>query len=72
MYKTVWNKCQSSVCQLNFYSSSGIKLLSMTGFKVNDRYLITDDSILKIFKAVKVKIVFVKPKRKVLKFRWKT
>lgn len=61
MYKTVWNKCQSSVCQLNFYSSSGIKLLSMTGFKVNDQYVITDDNILKIFKAVKVKIVFVNP-----------
>lgn len=59
MYKTVWNKCQSSVCQLNFYSSSGIKLLSMTGFKVNDQYLITDDNILKILKGVKVKIVFV-------------
>ena len=61
MYKTVWNKCQSSVCQLNFYSSSGIKLSSMTGFKVNDQYLITDDNVLKIFKAVKVKIVFVNP-----------
>ncbi|NOQ27960.1 MAG: trypsin-like serine protease [Bacteroidales bacterium] len=61
MYKTVWNKCQSSVCQLSFYSSSGIKLLSMTGFKVNDQYVITDDHILKIYKAVKVKIVFVKP-----------
>lgn len=61
MYKTVWNKCQSSVCQLNFYSSSGIKLVSMTGFKVNDQYVITDDNILKISKAVKVKIVFVNP-----------
>jgi S1-C subfamily serine protease len=33
----------------------------MTGFKVNDQYVITDDNVLKIFKAVKVKIVFVNP-----------
>ncbi|MDA3954461.1 MAG: serine protease [Bacteroidales bacterium] len=59
MYKPVWNKCQCSVCQLNFYSSSGIKLLSMTGFKVNDQYLITDNNLFKITKAVKVTIVFV-------------
>ena len=60
MYKTVWNKYQSSVCQLNFYSSSGIKLLSMTGFKVNDHFLITDEYLHKIYKAVKVKLIFVK------------
>ena len=59
MYKTVWNKCQNSVCQLSFYSSAGIKLLSMTGFKVNDHFLITDDYLFKIYKAVKVKIKFV-------------
>ncbi len=59
MYKSVWNKCQSSVCQLSFYSSAGIKLLSMTGFKVNDHFLITDDYLFKIYKAVKVKISFV-------------
>lgn len=59
MYKPVWNKCQNSVCQLSFYSSAGIKLLSMTGFKVNDHFLITDDYLFKIYKAVKVKISFV-------------
>ena len=59
MYKPVWNKCQNSVCQLSFYSSAGIKLLSMTGFKVNDHFLITDDYLFKIYKAVKVKIKFV-------------
>ncbi len=61
MYKPVWNKCQNSVCQLSFYSSAGIKLLSMTGFKVNDHFLITDDYLFKIYKAVKVKIKFVNP-----------
>lgn len=59
MYKTVWNKCQRSVCQLSFYSSAGIKLLSMTGFKVNDHFLVTDEYLFKIYKAVKVKIQFV-------------
>ena len=61
MYKTVWNKCQNAICQLSFYSSAGIKLLSMTGFKVNDHFLITDDYLFKIYKAVKVKIRFVNP-----------
>ncbi len=60
MYKTVWNKCHKSVCQISFYSSSGIKLISMTGFKVNDHFLITDDYLFKIHKAVKVKFRFVK------------
>ncbi len=61
MYKTVWNKCQRSVCQLSFYSSAGIKLLSMTGFKVNGHFLITDNYLFKISKAVKVKLRFVNP-----------
>ncbi len=61
MYKNVWNKCQSSVCLLNFYSSLDIKLLTMTGFKVKEHFLLTDENIFKINKAVKVRIVFVKP-----------
>ncbi|PLX16052.1 MAG: hypothetical protein C0597_08215 [Marinilabiliales bacterium] len=60
MYKTVWSKSHSSVCQLSFFSSAGIKLLSMTGFKANDHFLITDDYLFKIYKADKVKISFVK------------
>lgn len=59
MYKDVWNKCQASVCLLNFYSSSDIKLLSMTGFKVNNQFLLTDENIFKIHKAIKVEMVFV-------------
>jgi S1-C subfamily serine protease len=31
----------------------------MTGFKVNDQYMLTDENLFKIYKAVKVKIVFV-------------
>lgn len=60
MYRTVWKNCQSAVCQLNFYSSAGIKLISMTGFKVNDHFLITDDYIFRIYKASEVCIRFLK------------
>ncbi|MDK2978653.1 MAG: hypothetical protein PWP52_1367 [Bacteroidales bacterium] len=60
MYNTVWKKCQNAVCQLNFYSSSGIKIISMTGFKVNGHFLITDDYIYKIYKASEVCIRFIK------------
>jgi V8-like Glu-specific endopeptidase len=59
MYKSVWNKCQKSICQLSFYSEAGIKTLSMTGFKVNDHFLVTDDYLFKVNKAVKVKLRFV-------------
>jgi len=60
MYKSVWNKCQKSICQLSFYSEAGIKTLSMTGFKVNDHFLVTDDYLFKVNKAVKVKLRFVR------------
>lgn len=60
MYRTVWKNCQSSVCQINFYSTSGIKLLSMTGFKANNHFLITDDYFFKIYKASEVEIIFFK------------
>ncbi len=59
MLRTVWKQCQSSVCQLSFYSSAGIKLSSMTGFKANDHFIITDDSLYKVYKATEVKIRFV-------------
>jgi len=59
MYKTVWSKCHNSVCQLSFFSSEGIKLLSMTGFKANDSFLITDEYLFKIYKADTVKISFI-------------
>jgi len=45
MYRNIWKKCQKSVCQLSFYSASGIKLVSTTGFKANDEYIITDEYI---------------------------
>jgi V8-like Glu-specific endopeptidase len=59
MYRNIWKKCQKSVCQLTFYSASGIKLVSTTGFKANDEYIITDEYIYKIYKASEVQIRFV-------------
>lgn len=60
MYRSLWKKCQKSVCQLNFYSASGIKIISMSGFKVKGNMLITDDDIYRIYKATEVSIRFVK------------
>ena len=59
MYRNIWKKCQESVCQLNFYSTEGIKLLSMTGFKAYGDFLITDDYLYKIYKAADVVLRFV-------------
>lgn len=59
MYRTIWKKCQQSVCQISFYSVSGIKLTSVTGFKSNGEYILTDESIYKIYKANEVQIRFV-------------
>lgn len=59
MYRTVWNNCYRSVCQISFYSAAGIKLTSMTGFKANDNFLVTDDYLYKINNAAEVKICFM-------------
>jgi hypothetical protein len=58
MYRKVWNKCQSAVCGINFYSSKGIRFDSVTGFKYG-RYLITDEMVYKIDRASEVQIVFM-------------
>lgn len=59
MYRKVWNNCQHSVCQISFYTSAGIKVLSMTGFKANEHFLITDDYLYKVKNASKVMLRFV-------------
>jgi hypothetical protein len=58
MYRKVWNKCQSAICGINFYSSKGIRFDSVTGFKYG-RYLITDEMVYKIDHASEVQIVFM-------------
>ena len=59
MYRSIWKQCHKSVCQLSFFSSDGINLISMTGFKVNGQFLITDDYLFKIYKAAEVSIRFM-------------
>ncbi|MCK5028552.1 MAG: trypsin-like peptidase domain-containing protein [Bacteroidales bacterium] len=59
MYREIWKKCCESVCQLSFYSSEGIKLLSITGFKAYGDFLVTDNYINKIYKATEVALRFV-------------
>lgn len=59
MYRNIWKNCHKSVCQLTFYSASGIKLVSITGFKANREFIITDEYIYKIYKASEVLIRFV-------------
>jgi hypothetical protein len=58
MYRKVWNKCQSAVCGINFYSSKGIRFDSVTGFRYG-RYLITDEMVYKIDRASEVQIAFM-------------
>jgi hypothetical protein len=58
MYRKVWNKCQSAVCGINFYSSKGIRFDSVTGFKYG-HYLITDEMVYKIDRISEVQIAFM-------------
>jgi len=61
MYRTVWKNCQSSVCLINFYSTAGIKFVSMTGFKANGNFLITDEYFFKSYKkSSEIEISFFK------------
>ena len=59
MFRSIWKKSFQSICSISFYSKSGIKIDTITGFKVNNDFLITDDYILNIKKTSKVKIKFV-------------
>ena len=57
MYRTVWDRCKSSVCSIDFISNAGTKIISFTGFKVRN-YLITDDIIDKFTKPAEVWLRF--------------
>jgi hypothetical protein len=59
MYKSLWKNLHGAVCSINFYSDNGIKLTSLTGFKV-DNYIVTDEYIYKILKCDEVVFQFVK------------
>lgn len=60
MLRKIWKNCHQSVCLLNFYSSTGTKIISMTGFKTRNNFLITDEYIHKIKKSYTVEIIFMK------------
>lgn len=59
MFRKLWQNSYKSVCSINFYSSSNIEVLGVTGFKVGNQ-IITDDAIYSAKEANHVKILFYK------------
>ena len=59
MYQKLWENLHGAVCSINFYSDKGIKLTSLTGFRVNE-CIVTDEFIYKIQKCDEVVFQFVK------------
>lgn len=59
MYKKLWNELYASICSMNFFSDNGIKLTSLSGFKVNGN-IVTDELIYKVQKCEEVTFQFVK------------
>jgi hypothetical protein len=59
MYRQLWQNSYKSVCSINFYSSSNIEVLGVTGFKVANQ-IITDDAIYCAKEASHVSIRFYK------------
>jgi hypothetical protein len=59
MYQELWKNLHSAVCSINFYRENGIKLTSLTGFKVDNR-IATDEYIYKILRCEEVIFQFVK------------
>ncbi len=60
MFRKIWKDCHRSVCLLSFYSSTGTKIISMTGFKTRNNFLITDEYIHKIKNCEKIEMKFMK------------
>lgn len=59
MYQDLWKNLHRSVCSIKFYSDNGIKLASLTGFKVDNK-IATDEYIYEIEKCDEVVFQFVK------------
>lgn len=57
MYKNVWDFCYRSVCSICFYTESGIKLNTLTGFKL-ENYLVTEELIYSIKSCHEVIVQF--------------
>lgn len=58
MYRSIWDCCYRSVCSICFYTESGIKMNTLTGF-YTDKYIITDEYIYKIKSCYEVVFQFV-------------
>ncbi len=59
MFRQLWQNSYKSVCSINFFSSSNIEVLGVTGFKVSNQ-IITDDAIYSVKDASEVFIRFYK------------
>lgn len=57
MYVKIWQKSSKSVCSIVFYSSSNVKLLALSGFKIGNQ-IVTDDLIYNVKDAEIVNIRF--------------
>jgi hypothetical protein len=64
MYKKIWEENHRSVACLSFYSTKGILINTLTGFKYG-KYLITDKSAYQVEKAIDVHIAFCEKERQI-------
>lgn len=57
MYTKIWQKSCKSVCAIEFYSSSNLKVMGISGFKIGNQ-IVTDDLIYNVKDAEVVEIRF--------------
>ncbi len=57
MYTEIWQKSCRSVCAIDFYSSSNVIVMAISGFKVGNQ-IVTDDMIYHVKDALEVQIRF--------------
>jgi hypothetical protein len=57
MYTKIWQKSCKSVCAIEFYSASHVKVMGMSGFKIGNQ-IITDDLIYNVKDAEIIEIRF--------------
>ena len=58
MYREIWKNASKSIAHLSFFTSTNIKIDSLTGFKYND-YIITDSYLNRICNYDTVQINFI-------------
>lgn len=57
MYTKIWQNSCRSVCSIDFYSTSNVKVMAVSGFKIGNQ-IVTDDLIYNVKDAVKAEIRF--------------